>query len=81
MWKNLSILTLLAGHAFALSIPRADQSADCTVLPGDPAWPDANQWARLNETVEGRLIANVPLAKECHESNFESQTCKNLQAQ
>ncbi|KAF2875195.1 hypothetical protein BDV95DRAFT_603958 [Massariosphaeria phaeospora] len=74
-------LTLLSGSSFAAYIPRADPPANCKVLPGDAKWPGTKEWSRLNETLGGRLIANVPLAKECHDSNFESQTCKNLQDQ
>ncbi|ORY57253.1 uncharacterized protein BCR38DRAFT_461393 [Pseudomassariella vexata] len=35
------------------------------VLPGDAAWPKAADWASLNKTINGHLIASVPLPNMC----------------
>ncbi len=41
-------------------------TASCKPIPGDPAWPTNAEWAQLNRTVGGRLIATVPEASVCH---------------
>jgi hypothetical protein len=47
--------------ARAALLPRvpagATTSAFTRARPGDPAWPSAAGWARLNEAVGGNLIA------------------------
>ncbi|VDC02797.1 unnamed protein product [Peniophora sp. CBMAI 1063] len=40
-------------------------NARCRSQPGQPGFPAAQDWATLNETVEGRLLAVVPSAKAC----------------
>ncbi|PNP44323.1 hypothetical protein TGAMA5MH_03929 [Trichoderma gamsii] len=52
----------------------------CRNLPGDPGWPSAASWASLNKTLNGRLIATVPLGTPCHDPHFNSNVCANLQA-
>ncbi|KAI1354026.1 hypothetical protein F5Y01DRAFT_302953 [Xylaria sp. FL0043] len=42
--------------------------AHCRSIPGDPSWPSDNIWASLNSTVNGRLIASIPIASPCHRS-------------
>ncbi|KAK3308326.1 uncharacterized protein B0T15DRAFT_490914 [Chaetomium strumarium] len=48
-------------------------SRTCRVLPGDTDWPSHAEWARLNETVGGRLIATVPLASACHDPTYDEE--------
>lgn len=52
----------------------------CRNLPGDPGWPSAASWASLNKTLNGRLIATVPLGTPCHDPHFNQNVCANLQA-
>ncbi|KAL2173170.1 uncharacterized protein P884DRAFT_212792 [Thermothelomyces heterothallicus CBS 202.75] len=40
--------------------------SNCRYIPGDKGWPSQSDWARLNRTVGGRLIATVPQAHVCH---------------
>ncbi|KAI4162238.1 MAG: hypothetical protein LQ342_004106 [Letrouitia transgressa] len=48
-------------------------------MPGDPGWPSDSTWAALNVSVDGRLVATVPLAKPCHEPDYDAAVCKLLQ--
>ena len=41
--------------------------ARCRSQPGQPGFPTTDDWAALNDTVEGRLITVVPSAKACAE--------------
>lgn len=67
-----SFLTLgLAATAAAKSIfPRVTSNSTCKKLPGDADWPSSSVWASLNTTVEGRLIASVPLGAYCHDAPY-----------
>ncbi|KAM0722339.1 hypothetical protein Q7P37_001780 [Cladosporium fusiforme] len=54
----------------ALSLPHGDDcSNDCRCFPGDDCWPSADQWSTLNDTVDGGLIATVPLAAVCYNNS------------
>ncbi|KAM4055825.1 FAD binding domain-containing protein [Hirsutella rhossiliensis] len=57
------------------------QGSDCKCFPGDSCWPRPGDWARLNETVGGRLIATVPLASPCHVPNYDARACSALRRQ
>ncbi|KAK1967827.1 FAD binding domain-containing protein [Colletotrichum sublineola] len=54
-------------------------TGECKYLPGDAGWPSADAWARLNETVGGRLIATVPLGSPCHGAAYNATECARLQ--
>ncbi|KAK1248264.1 LOW QUALITY PROTEIN: hypothetical protein MKX08_006484 [Trichoderma sp. CBMAI-0020] len=54
-------------------------TASCKCLPGDACWPSAGDWAAFNKTVDGRLIATVPLASPCHEAAYNATECQFLQ--
>lgn len=68
----------LAGLATAAAA--ATNSSQCHVLPSDAAWPSASAWDALNTTVNGRLIATVPIGSPCHEPNYDAAACALLQA-
>ncbi|KAJ3497269.1 hypothetical protein NLG97_g2029 [Lecanicillium saksenae] len=53
-------------------------SAECKCFPGDGCWPNIEQWSELNSTVDGNLIATVPLASPCHGHNFNETDCATL---
>ncbi|KAH8159335.1 hypothetical protein CIB48_g8903 [Xylaria polymorpha] len=42
----------------------------CRIIPGDSSWPVDSIWADLNGTLNGRLMATVPIAAPCHKSAF-----------
>lgn len=56
-------------------------SPSCRCLPGDDCWPSPQEWARLNATVQGRLIATVPLGAPCHDPTYNATECSYLQAE
>lgn len=47
----------------------------CRKLPQDADWPSAQDWAQLNQTVGGRLIATVPVAHVCHDPAYNATAC------
>ena len=51
---------------------------NCKNIPSDLGWPGPEDWAQLNETVDGRLIATVPIAKYCHNPNYHQGQCQVL---
>ncbi|WPG98536.1 FAD/FMN-containing protein [Acrodontium crateriforme] len=44
-------------------------SSLCKCAPGDHCWPSQRQWASLNRTVNGNLLAGVPVAESCYPGN------------
>ncbi|KAK0702405.1 hypothetical protein B0H67DRAFT_614299 [Lasiosphaeris hirsuta] len=84
----LSLLSSAAGVAVspgpALE-PRGGNGGNgpaCKSIPGDSRWPGASEWATLNQTVGGRLIASRPAADVCHVEPFhvyDAAACVNLQ--
>ncbi|RMY17320.1 hypothetical protein D0867_06115 [Hortaea werneckii] len=53
---------------------------ECKCFPGDHCWPSKQDWDSLNQTVDGRLVATVPLASPCYHSwdNYDNATCTEL---
>lgn len=72
------VLTL-AGLA-ATATAAANFSSSCRVLPLDTDWPSTSAWNTLNTTVNGRLIATVPVGSPCHDPNYDEAACLLLQA-
>lgn len=72
----------VAATAALLASVRADtavHTASCRNLPGDASWPSAAAWSALNSTVQGRLIATVPIGTPCHDPHYKQATCAALQ--
>lgn len=78
--KHLLRALVLAGHAL-LAAALADNSSSCKCIPGDACWPSADAWAQLNQTVDGKLIPNVPLAHVCHDPDYDEAACTALKAE
>ena len=82
MSVRLIIPLALAWAATALPGNHSYSNSSCRVLPGDTAWPNAQKWASLNGTLNGRLIASVPESSVCHNSPFndyDAAACAVLQ--
>ena len=47
-------------------LAKTDNSSTCRYIPGDDGWPSQSDWAQLNKTVGGRLIAILPQAHGYH---------------
>lgn len=53
---------------------------NCRCLPSDDCWPADKVWAKFNSTVNGALIATVPLGSPCHEPNYDEEACAKVKA-
>jgi hypothetical protein len=67
MRRLFPLVVVLSGGALA-----AD---DCKCMPGDACWPSAAEWNQFNSTVDGRLIATVPLGQVCHDPAYNEALC------
>ncbi|KAF9631087.1 putative fad fmn-containing isoamyl alcohol oxidase protein [Lasiodiplodia theobromae] len=76
MYEKFAPLTF----AVALGWGANAQNESCRSFPGDDLWPSVADWAQLNDTVGGRLIATVPLGAPCHDPTYDSTVCSTLQA-
>ncbi|KAI0202864.1 FAD-binding domain-containing protein [Astrocystis sublimbata] len=82
--KNGSWLLLLwASVTASRTISSGNSSDRCRSIPGDKSWPKTPEWQALNKTVEGRLIATVPIAAPCHDSfqgtpTYDEDQCATL---
>lgn len=38
----------------------------CKCYVGEPCWPSSSDWNKLNTTVAGNLIVNIPPGAACH---------------
>lgn len=68
----------LAGLA-TVTAAAANASSQCYVLPSDSDWPATSAWDSFNTTVDGRLVATVPIGSPCHEPNYDATACAALQ--
>ncbi|ORY61468.1 uncharacterized protein BCR38DRAFT_347635 [Pseudomassariella vexata] len=68
---------LFTGAAATIST----NTMSCMCFPGDTCWPSEVDWAGLNATVGGRLIATVPLGSPCHDPTYNATECAYLQSQ
>ena len=59
----------------------AQNNQQCHVLPGDADWPNAETWSALNTTVNGKLVATVPIGSPCHDPTYDASACDALKAQ
>ncbi|RGP69685.1 putative isoamyl alcohol oxidase [Fusarium sporotrichioides] len=53
---------------------------NCRCLPSDDCWPSDEVWTKFNSTVNGALIATVPLGSPCHEPNYDEEACAAVKA-
>lgn len=52
----------------------------CKCLPDEPCWPGPAAWSRFNESINGNLIATVPLGSPCHEPSYDEEHCSLLES-
>jgi hypothetical protein len=64
-----AIMTILPSLASMGSFEgmSSSTSPNCRCFPGDSCWPSLYDWQTLNSSVDGMLIASVPVAAVCHE--------------
>ncbi|KAL4908218.1 hypothetical protein BDW74DRAFT_147070 [Aspergillus multicolor] len=67
--------TILTG---LLALFPVDGSCSCRCMPGDACWPDRATWSSFNQSIDGRLVATVPLGRPCHGSAYNAAVCDTL---
>ena len=78
-----SATLLLAAISYALPAASSNNVTQCRCFPGDSCWPSADEWTDFNNTVGGKLVASVPIAAVCHNSQFgsyDAEKCADLQS-
>jgi hypothetical protein len=75
--NTLKIGAFLGLAAIAPTIA-ASESSSCRCLPGDDCWPSVSTWKAFNQSVDGRLVATVPLATPCHVPSYDEKKCAAL---
>ena len=75
----LPLWALTGGFILETSAAVTASNLACRYMPGDSGWPSSQEWADLNATVGGRLIATTPLATPCHDPNYNATACAILQ--
>jgi hypothetical protein len=63
----IRFLYLFAVPAFLASGALADPK--CKTIPSDSDWPSDDEWAALNESIDGTLIKTLPVASSCWPEN------------
>lgn len=74
-----SSLMKCAGLAYLFTTAFAAATSKCRCYPSQSCWPTPAQWAALNGSVSGRLVATVPLGSPCHDPTYNATVCKSLQ--
>ncbi|KAK9415510.1 putative FAD-binding PCMH-type domain-containing protein [Seiridium unicorne] len=80
---KLLLVTYAALTQTASAVPLDTSEANtrdvlCKAIPGDSAWPSDLDWAQLNNSVGGVLLATRPIAYVCHDPSFDEDTCASL---
>ncbi|KAL4960182.1 FAD-dependent oxidoreductase [Aspergillus stella-maris] len=78
MFGRLTGLTLLTG---VLALAPANGNCACRCMPGDECWPSTSVWSQFNETIDGRLVATVPLGTPCHGETYDAEVCDALKSE
>ncbi|KAI0095757.1 putative alcohol oxidase [Nemania sp. FL0031] len=64
----------------AVASPASSNGHSCRCFPGDTCWPAKSAWDDFNKTVNGRLVATIPLGAVCHGLTYNQNACGNLTA-
>ena len=51
----------------------------CRCFPGEACWPTSADWTNLNSSVDGRLIATIPIGSPCHDPTYDAARCLAIQ--
>ncbi|KAL3447689.1 hypothetical protein BJX65DRAFT_90227 [Aspergillus insuetus] len=72
----------MRGFVFLSIVAAAAAAAtSCRCFPGDTCWPTTETWQQFNESIDGRLIATVPLGFSCHDPHYNAELCAQLETQ
>ncbi|KAL4926603.1 FAD-dependent oxidoreductase [Aspergillus undulatus] len=64
-----------------LAVAGENGDASCRALPGDACWPSRGVWSAFNQSIDGRLVATVPLGKPCHGDAYDAEVCDTLRTE
>lgn len=70
----LYITTIACLATQVLSQAQSAEPKNCRIVPSDLQWPSTQEWAELNKTVDGRLIATVPIGAPCFKKTYDVTT-------
>ncbi|KAJ5612346.1 hypothetical protein N7510_005540 [Penicillium lagena] len=62
-----------------LLILAVSSTPHCRCLSYQSCWPSDNEWAALNDTIQGNLVAVRPVAAVCHKGDFDAKACSIVQ--
>ncbi|KAI1170396.1 FAD binding domain protein [Nemania sp. FL0916] len=77
-----STAAIIAAVAWRVLTVSSDNQCRC--FPGDECWPSRADWAALNQSVYGALVATVPIGSPCHDTfpgvSYDAEKCGEIQA-
>ena len=79
--KTFVYIVIIALGLFQITAAAVIGSSRCRCFPGDTCWPTREDWAGLNSSIHGRLVATVPIATPCHDPTYNAAQCKYVQDQ
>lgn len=74
---SVAVLVLVL-HPVALVCTAEQQQQHCRCFPGETCWPSQDDWRSFNRSVDGGLVATVPLGHVCHDPDYEEEACREL---
>lgn len=78
--SSLMLQFLLSAVYVCIHLPLVHALQVCRCFPGDACWPSQAIWQNLNGSVQGRLVATVPLGAPCHDPVYNAKICQSLQS-
>lgn len=84
--QTIALLGLASLGSAGVTFPKeifGRATTNCRALPGDVSWPSNPVCNALNKTLNGHLIASVPMASACHDApfnNYNATLCAQIQA-
>jgi hypothetical protein len=63
-----------------VAVTEANAISLCHCEPGQSCWPTVANWASLNSSIGGNLVAVQPVASPCHNPNYDAVACAVVQA-
>ncbi|KAI0012466.1 FAD binding domain protein [Xylariaceae sp. FL0662B] len=82
-WTSVAVLLGAAWITTSRTWLNPWNRPQCRCFPGDSCWPSSTEWVLFNNTIEGRLIATVPIASPCHDTfpgvSFNASKCADIQ--
>ena len=83
LFRSTVLACAIAGVAWAFQIQNLLQGSKsstprCKCMPTDDCWPPASEWAQLNISIGGNLVATHPIGSPCHDPEYDAEKCEYL---